>query len=133
MAKPKPKATAPKPGGERAMTDQREKQKRGRSGQGPDEGRGTTDRREHRKAAGTAAPRDQRLKRRRQLPQIGGADIFSAGAFRRLSLDGATFGLTPAPTKRVHDPSGVATHGVALGSAGDSPFRSARVVMMLCG
>jgi hypothetical protein len=40
-------------------------------------------------------------------------------------------GLTPAPTKRVHDPSRVATHGVALWSAGDSPFRSARIVMAL--
>jgi hypothetical protein len=44
MAKPKPKATAPKPAGERAMTDQREKQKRGRSGEGADDGRGATDR-----------------------------------------------------------------------------------------
>jgi hypothetical protein len=51
------------------------------------------------------------------MPQIGGADIFSAGAFRRLSLDGATVGLTPAPTTRVHDPSGVGTHGEALASA----------------
>jgi hypothetical protein len=41
------------------------------------------------------------------------------------------FGLTAAPTKRVHDPSRVATHGVALWSAGDSPFRSARIVMPL--
>jgi hypothetical protein len=30
---------------------------------------------------------------------------------------------------RVHDPSGVATNGVALWSAGHSRFRSARVVM----
>jgi hypothetical protein len=37
------------------MTDQREKQKRGRSGQGPDEGRGAADRRQHR-AAGKAEP-----------------------------------------------------------------------------
>ena len=35
-------------------------------------------------------------------------------------------GLTPAPTKRVNDPSGVATHGVALWSAGQNLFRSAR-------
>jgi hypothetical protein len=41
------------------------------------------------------------------------------------------FGLTPAPTNRVHVPSGVATHGVALASAGDSPFRSVRIVMAL--
>ena len=61
------------------------------------------------------------------MPQIGGADIFSAGAFRRLSLDGATFGLMPAPTTRVHDPSGVGTHGEALASAGQSAFRSERV------
>ena len=61
--------------------------------------------------------------------QLDWADIFSAGAFRRLSLDGGMSGLTPAPTKRVHDPSGVATHGVALGSAGQSAFRSERVVM----
>jgi hypothetical protein len=61
------------------------------------------------------------------MPQIGGADIFSAGAFRRLSLDGAMFGLTPAPTTRVHDPSGVGTHGEALVSAGQSAFRSERV------
>jgi hypothetical protein len=40
-------------------------------------------------------------------------------------------GLTPAPTKRVHDPSGVATHGVPLWSAGDSPFRSTRVMLCL--
>jgi hypothetical protein len=40
-------------------------------------------------------------------------------------------GLTPAPTKRIHDPSRVATHGVALWSAGDEPFRSARIVMAL--
>jgi hypothetical protein len=33
MAKPKPKAKARKPAGDRAMTDQREKQKRGRSGE----------------------------------------------------------------------------------------------------
>jgi hypothetical protein len=31
---------------------------------------------------------------------------------------GGMSGLTLAPTKRVHDPSGVATHGVALRSAG---------------
>jgi hypothetical protein len=42
-----------------------------------------------------------------------------------------TSGLTPAPVARVHDPSGVATHGVALWSAGHSRFRSARVVMAL--
>jgi hypothetical protein len=77
--------------------------------------------------AGFAAPRDQRLKRRRQLPQIEGADIFSACAFRRLSLDGAMSRLTPAPTMRVHDPSGVATHGEALASAGQSAFRFERV------
>jgi hypothetical protein len=65
------------------------------------------------------------------MPQIGGADDLSAGAFRRASLEGAMSGLTPAPTKRVHDPSRVATHGVALWSAGDSPFRSARIVMAL--
>jgi hypothetical protein len=65
------------------------------------------------------------------MPQIGGVDDLSAGAFRRASLEGAMSGLTPAPTKRVHDPSRVATHGVALWSAGDSPFRSARVVMAL--
>jgi hypothetical protein len=59
-----------------------------------------------------------------RMPQIG---IFSAGAFRRLSLDGATFGLMPAPTTRVHDPSGVGTHGEALASAGQSAFRSERV------
>jgi hypothetical protein len=39
--------------------------------------------------------------------------------------------LTPAPATRVHDPSGVATHGVALGSAGASPFRSERVMRCL--
>jgi hypothetical protein len=65
------------------------------------------------------------------MPQIGGADDLSAGAFRRASLEGAMSGLTPAPTKRVHDPSRVATHGVALASAGDTPFRSARIVMAL--
>jgi hypothetical protein len=47
------------------------------------------------------------------------------------SWDGGMSALTPAPTKRVHDPSGVATHGVALASAGDSPFRSARVMLCL--
>jgi hypothetical protein len=36
-------------------------------------------------------------------------------------------GLTPTPTNRVHDPSGAATHGVALWSAGQSPFRVAMV------
>jgi hypothetical protein len=35
-------------------------------------------------------------------------------------------GLTPAPTMRVHDPSGVVTHGVALRSAGESKFRYMR-------
>jgi hypothetical protein len=65
------------------------------------------------------------------MPQIGGADDLSAGAFRRASLEGATSGLTPSPTKRVHDPSRVATHGVALWSAGQSAFRSARNVMAL--
>jgi hypothetical protein len=60
-----------------------------------------------------------------------GADDLSAGALRRASLEGAMSGLTPAPTKRVHDPSGVATHGEALWSAGDSPFRSARVLLCL--
>jgi hypothetical protein len=59
------------------------------------------------------------------------ADTFSAGAFRRLSLDGGMSALTPAPTTRVHDPSGVATHGDALASAGQSAFRSERVVMAL--
>jgi hypothetical protein len=63
--------------------------------------------------------------------QIGVADDLSAGAFRRASLEGAMFGLAPAPTKRVHDPSRVATHGVALWSAGDSQLRSARIVMAL--
>jgi hypothetical protein len=63
------------------------------------------------------------------MPQIGGADDLSAGAFRRASLEGAMSGLTPAPTKRVHDPSRVATHGVALWSAGQSPFRSERIDM----
>src|SRR5580693_6731121 len=38
-------------------------------------------------------------------------------------------GLTPAPVMRVQDPSGVATHGVALWSPGQSLFRSARVVI----
>jgi hypothetical protein len=61
--------------------------------------------------------------------QLVRADIFSAGAFRRLSLVGRMSGLTPAPTKRVHDPSGVATHDVALGSAGQIAFRSESVVM----
>ena len=40
-------------------------------------------------------------------------------------------GLTPAPAMRVHDPSGVDTHGVALWSGGQSRFRSARVVIAL--
>jgi hypothetical protein len=40
-------------------------------------------------------------------------------------------GLTPAPVARVHDPSGVATRGMALWSAGHSRFRSSRVVMAL--
>jgi hypothetical protein len=35
--------------------------------------------------------------------------------------------LTPAPTMRVHDGSGVAAHGEALASAGQSAFRSERV------
>jgi hypothetical protein len=65
------------------------------------------------------------------MPQMRGVDDLSAGAFRRASLEGAMFGLTPAPTNRVHVPSGVATHGVALASAGDSPFRSGRIVMAL--
>jgi hypothetical protein len=39
--------------------------------------------------------------------------------------------LAPAPATRVHDPSGVATHGVALGSAGESLFRSERVMRCL--
>jgi hypothetical protein len=65
------------------------------------------------------------------MPHMRGAYDLSAGAFRRGSLEGAMSGLTPAPTKRVHDPSRVATHGVALWSAGDSPFRSARVMLCL--
>jgi hypothetical protein len=56
-----------------------------------------------------------------QMPQIGGADDLSAGAFRRASLEGVMSGLTPVPT----------THGVALWSAGDSPFRAARIDMAL--
>jgi hypothetical protein len=52
-----------------------------------------------------------------QNPQMRGVDDLSAGAFRRASLDGAMFGLTPAPTNRVHNPSGVATHSVASASA----------------
>jgi hypothetical protein len=36
------------------MTDQREKQKRGRSGEGADGGRGAADRHQHREAAGAA-------------------------------------------------------------------------------
>jgi hypothetical protein len=32
------------------------------------------------------------------------------------------FAVAPAPTTRVHDPSGVGTHGEALASAGQSPF-----------
>jgi hypothetical protein len=40
------------------------------------------------------------------------------------------FGLTRAPTKRVHDPPRVA-NGVALASAGQSKFRSVRIVMAL--
>ena len=43
-----------------------------------------------------------------------------------LLVGGGMSRLTPAPTKRVHDPSGVATHGIALWSAGESKFRSAR-------
>jgi hypothetical protein len=65
------------------------------------------------------------------MSQTRGVDDRSAGALRRASLEGAIFGLTPAPTRRVHVPSGVVTHGVALASAGDSPFRSARIVMAL--
>jgi hypothetical protein len=48
MAKPKPKAKARKPAGDRTMTDQREKQKRGRSGEGADGRRGAADRHQHR-------------------------------------------------------------------------------------
>ena len=40
-------------------------------------------------------------------------------------------GLTPAPTMRVHDPSGVATHGVALRSAGESKFRYVRSFVVI--
>jgi hypothetical protein len=50
-----------------------------------------------------------------------GAPLWAAGAS----------GLTPAPVARVHDPSGVATHGVALWSAGHSRFKSAMVVTAL--
>jgi hypothetical protein len=49
--------------------------------------------------------------------------IGSAASGRRPRLgerpDDGVSGLTPPPTMRVHDPSGVATHGVALWSAGD--------------
>jgi hypothetical protein len=62
--------------------------------------------------------------------QLAWAEDFSAGTFWGPSFCGRGMsGLTPAPTKRVHDPSGVATHGVALWSAGQSRFRSARVVI----
>jgi hypothetical protein len=58
---------------------------------------------------------------------------YAIGAVRRRPSFGSasTSGLTPAPAMRVHDPSGVATHGVALWSAGHSRFRSARVVIAL--
>jgi hypothetical protein len=96
------------------------------------EGRSATDRCEHRAVARAAAPGERRLNRRAvQMPQIGGADDLSAGALRRPSLEGAMSGLTPAPINRVHDPSGVAAHGVALWSAGQNKFRSARIVMAL--
>jgi hypothetical protein len=66
----------------------------------------------------------------------GRAATLSCHAVRRRPclggrLDGGMSGLTPAPAARVHDPSGVATHGVALWSAGESPFKSARVVIAL--
>jgi len=68
----------------------------------------------------------------RPLPrnQFDWADIFSAGAFRRLSSEGG-MSVMPAPITRVHDPSDVATHGEALASAGQSAFRSERLVMCL--
>jgi hypothetical protein len=57
---------------------------------------------------------------------------FSAGTFWRPTFCGRGMsGLTPAPTRRVHAPSGVATHGVPWWSAGQSRFRSARVVIAL--
>jgi hypothetical protein len=67
------------------------------------EGRGATDRRQHRTAAGAAASRERRLNGRRPMPQTRGVDDRSAGAFRRPSLVGAMFGLTPEPTRRVHE------------------------------
>src|SRR5580658_9284402 len=67
---------------------------------------------------------------RSMAARLGWAEDFSAGTFWGPSFCGRGMsGLTPAPTKRVHDPSGVATHGVALWSAGQSRFRSARVVI----
>jgi hypothetical protein len=67
------------------------------------------------------------------LSDRSGGRPIRGGVPIRPSLGGGSgmSGLTPAPTMRVHDPSGVATHGVALGSAGQSAFRSARVVMAL--
>jgi hypothetical protein len=77
---------------------------RPKPGQDADAGRGTTDRGQHRASARAAASGERRLNRRAvQMPQIGGADDLSAGAFRRASLEGAMSGLTSAPTKRVHD------------------------------
>ena len=67
--------------------------------------------------------------RRCALSDGSGGRPIRGGVPIRPSLDGGMSGLTPTPTKRVHDPSGVATHAVALGSAGQSAFRSARVVM----
>jgi hypothetical protein len=74
--------------------------------------------------------RDAEIKRR--AGSLDWADGFSAGTFWRPSFcDRGMSGLTPAPIRRVHDPSGVATHGVALWSAGESRLRSARVVIAL--
>jgi hypothetical protein len=62
----------------------------------------------------------------------GAGSIGAAGTFWCPSFCGRGMsGLMPAPSMRVHDPSGVATHSVALWSAGHSRLRSARVVMAL--
>ena len=52
------------------MTDQREKQKRGRSGEGADGGRGAADRHQHRAVAGVAWEGRARLRLRTARPMI---------------------------------------------------------------
>jgi hypothetical protein len=84
--------------------------------------RGATGRRNIVRLPELLQPGEQRLKRRRPDASDERGRRPIRGRVPTRYLEGAMSGLTSAPTMRVHDPSGVATHGVALWSAGESPY-----------